>query len=115
MTVKQPWAGLIIRGDKTVENRSRKTNIRGRIAIHAGRSIDRGGIDFCAANSIPLPDMRTGEIIGTVEIIDSVTHSDSIFFRGPHGYLLANPASCAPIPIRGMLGFFDVPQIQNLP
>lgn len=36
LTVKQPWAWAIIHGGKDVENRSRKTNYRGKLCIHAG-------------------------------------------------------------------------------
>lgn len=36
LTIKQPWAELIINGLKDVENRSRLTHFRGRFAVHAG-------------------------------------------------------------------------------
>ena len=36
LTMKQPWAELIISGIKDVENRSRRTHFRGRFAVHAG-------------------------------------------------------------------------------
>ena len=35
LSVRQPWANLIVRGIKDIENRSWKTNFRGRILIHA--------------------------------------------------------------------------------
>lgn len=41
LTIKQPWASLIIDGYKKYEFRSWKTNYRGRIFIHAGLSIDQ--------------------------------------------------------------------------
>lgn len=40
LTVKQPWAFAIAEGFKTVENRSRRTNYRGQLLIHAGIAID---------------------------------------------------------------------------
>src|SRR5581483_4965229 len=40
LTIKQPWAFAITEGFKTVENRSRRTNYRGSLLIHAGRAID---------------------------------------------------------------------------
>lgn len=43
LTVRQPFAGLIVDGTKLVENRSRATNIRGRVLIHAGAQL-HGGI-----------------------------------------------------------------------
>ena len=35
LSVRQPWASLIVSGFKSVENRSWKTDYRGTIAIHA--------------------------------------------------------------------------------
>lgn len=40
LTIQQPWATLIALGEKRFETRSRRTKIRGTIAIHAGKSID---------------------------------------------------------------------------
>ncbi|KXG09931.1 hypothetical protein AT864_01491 [Anoxybacillus sp. P3H1B] len=40
ITIKQPWATLIALGEKKFETRSWKTNYRGKIAIHAGKTID---------------------------------------------------------------------------
>lgn len=40
LTIKQPWAFAIAEGFKTIENRSRRTNYRGTLLIHAGRAVD---------------------------------------------------------------------------
>jgi hypothetical protein len=40
LTVRQPWASLIVSGIKDVENRSKATNYRGRIGIHAGQKVN---------------------------------------------------------------------------
>jgi hypothetical protein len=40
LTIKQPWAFAIAEGFKTIENRSRRTNYRGQLLIHAGRAAD---------------------------------------------------------------------------
>ncbi|NUU26028.1 MAG: ASCH domain-containing protein [Streptomycetaceae bacterium] len=40
LTIQQPWAFAIAEGFKTVENRSRRTNYRGTLLIHAGLRID---------------------------------------------------------------------------
>ena len=37
LTLFQPWATLVILGEKKIETRSWKTNYRGEIAIHAGK------------------------------------------------------------------------------
>ncbi len=38
ITVRQPWAGLIARGVKTIETRPRPTSYRGPVLIHASQS-----------------------------------------------------------------------------
>lgn len=75
LAVKQPWASLIVEGLKTIEVRSRYTNIRGRVAIYASTSKQETvegeyGTDY---NYRILP---TGQIIGTVEIFDCVDGED---------------------------------------
>lgn len=37
ITIKQPWASLIAAGLKDIENRTWKTNFRGRVLIHAAK------------------------------------------------------------------------------
>lgn len=52
----------------------------------------------------------TGCIVGTVEIVDCVTASDSPWFMGDFGFVLRNPISFeTPIPCRGALMLWDVP------
>jgi hypothetical protein len=36
LTIRQPWADAIAHGPKRIENRTRRTNVRGPILIHAG-------------------------------------------------------------------------------
>ena len=36
LTIRQPWAGCVAQGHKTVENRPHSTSYRGEVAIHAG-------------------------------------------------------------------------------
>ena len=41
LTIKEPWATLIIEEYKQYEFRSWKTNYRGKILIHAGMSLEK--------------------------------------------------------------------------
>jgi hypothetical protein len=50
LTVKQPWASLIVEGIKNIENRTWKTNFRGRILIHAATQSEYVGIREIEAN-----------------------------------------------------------------
>jgi hypothetical protein len=51
LTVKNPWAFLIIRYGKDMENRARKTNYRGRVAIHASLKSDEDAYQSHFINS----------------------------------------------------------------
>lgn len=75
LAVKQPYASLIVEGLKTIEIRSRPTNIMGKIAIYASTSKQETleGEHGPAYNYRILP---TGYIIGTVEIFDCVDGQD---------------------------------------
>ena len=44
ITIKQPWATLIMQGDKRFEFRNQQTAYRGELLIHAGKSIDKEAI-----------------------------------------------------------------------
>jgi hypothetical protein len=95
ITVKQPWASLIVEGIKDIENRTWKTNFRGRVLIHAGRSIlrpqecnftdvqwdsIRGDMRYDILHS----DLPSGAIIGSVEIVDCVINHTSIWAEKFH-------------------------------
>ena len=81
LTIKQPWAELIITGLKDVENRSRRTNFRGRLAVHAGRQrAEFDDLDLAAMPRRlrrPIEDAwqrhdNAGKVLGTVEVVDCV-------------------------------------------
>ncbi len=115
LSVRQPEAWLIVNGYKDVENRSRVTNIRGLIAIHASKKVmtkaDREYLStVCKALEIPIPDdLQYGGIVGVAEITDCVTESDSDWFSGPYGYVLGAFSPVEFLPCKGALGFFDSP------
>jgi hypothetical protein len=107
LTIQQPWAHLIIDGNKTIENRSWKTDYRGPLLIHAGRKLDRDA-DILARFGITLDtsSLVYGAAIGVVDLIDIVEQHPSPYFVGPFGLVLANPRACIPVPMNGKLGLF---------
>lgn len=117
ITVRQPWAHAIIHFGKDIENRSWATNYRGRIAIHAATSMSKheyysASSFFRSVNSdlfVPESDLIKGAIIGTVMLVDCVTESRSPWFMGSHGFVLRDPVAVEPVPCKGMLGFWQVP------
>jgi hypothetical protein len=115
ITVKQPWASLIMHCGKDVENRSWSTSFRGRVAIHSSKKTD--AYKWLSANviaqkedeSIPL-DLPNGCVLGTVEIYDCVKSCKSPWFMGEYGFLLRDPKILnTPIPCKGKLGFWQLP------
>lgn len=74
LTIKQPWASLIAHGIKDIENRTWKTNYRGRILIHAGATHDK---EFKSWISDALGGKVKSAIIGEVDIIGCVLNHES--------------------------------------
>lgn len=112
LTVKQPWASLIMTGIKDIENRSWITDYRGPIFIHAGQKWDSDPLP--EGVEVPYPKLWTetalpkGVILGTVELVDIVTNSKSDWaIEGEHHWVLRNPDHLsAPIPWRGQMGLW---------
>lgn len=122
LSIRQPWAWLIVHGFKDVENRDWPTRVRGRILVHASKGMTRdeweGAWTFAHGSGaspkaleagITRDTIPRGGIVGSVEIVDCVTVCASRWFMGSHGFLLANPRPGPFVPWRGQLGFFDVP------
>ena len=67
LTIKQPWASLIVNGYKKYEFRSWKTKYRGKILIHAGLTLEKNN----SYNKYDL-DYTKGAIIGEAELVDCI-------------------------------------------
>ena len=118
LSIRQPWASMIVRAGKDIENRDWPTKFRGRILIHAAKGCTRmefeDAIEFgeaCIHRPInaDLATIPRGGIIGSVEIVDCVTASDSPWFVGRYGFVLRDPQRLPFTPWKGQLGFFEVP------
>lgn len=108
LSIRQPWASLIMTGLKDVENRDWHTKFRGQLVIHAGKQVDRAAQE---QHGHLLPGTPpTGALLGVVSLTDCVEESDSKWFMGPHGFLMRHPMLYpAPVPYLGALGLFNVP------
>lgn len=119
LSVRQPWAWAIIHAGKDVENRSWQAvnhglRMRGRICIHAAKGMTRDEYhdarDFMETLGICAPeahDLLRGGIIGSIEVVDVVSKSDSPWFFGPRGIVLRDPRPMKFVPAKGALGYFD--------
>lgn len=105
LTVSQPYAFLIAAGIKPIENRTWKTNYRGKILIHASAKWHkRGRLTeqlFTYDQFQSLPDaikqkmigqggFQYGAIIGEVEIIDCVINHPNIWAEKTDGVTDSN-------------------------
>ena len=116
LSVRQPWAWLIVNGYKPIENRSWPTRYRGEVLIHAGKSVDKEGLAWVRQNfpHIPLPNgfsFECGGIVGQATItgcINPDSPNPSPWYAGEYGFVMkdAKPLPFRPYP--GQLGFFEV-------
>jgi hypothetical protein len=119
LTIKQPWAWMIIHGGKTIENRTWNTGYRGPLLIHASArctldEIYEGKIfvqrAFGAEAAAALPHFQRGAyalggIIGSVDLVDVVppwkAPHNAWHVPGHFGFVLAEPKS---LPFRACKG-----------
>jgi len=121
LSIRQPWAWLIVNGHKDIENRSWATRFRGPLLIHAAKgmtkaeysvarqSLERAGI---RARFPRFEDLQRGGIVGVAEVIGCVPpERRTSFWHMPdcQGFALRNAQPLPFTPLAGRLGFFDVP------
>ena len=120
LTIKQPWASLIIEGYKKYEFRSWKTNYRGKILIHAGLSLEKDVQERFKDYNL---DYKLGYIIGEAEIVDCILVDEKfneelrnidpiVYGRSKHvenyAWKLENIKKYDnPIPYKGKLGLWN--------
>lgn len=137
LSLYAPWAWAVLNLGKDIENRSwhprsGDAKFRGWFWVHASMygGPTPGGLrnladEFdgvktmatragCAMPSYPVTprmflDMR-GKIVGRARVVDAVERSDSGWFCGPLGLVLADAVALPePVTCKGALGFWRVP------
>lgn len=118
LSIKQPWAWLIVNGYKPLDNRSWHSNYTGILLIHASLSFDSKGYKWVTDNAERLgiqpnklpakKDFPKGSMVGFAFMRGCCKNSDSPWFTGPYGFELdgAKPLR-EPYPAKGTLGIFD--------
>jgi hypothetical protein len=110
LSVRQPYAWLLVHGIKDIENRTWATRYRGPLLIHASlyqpsedeiRSIER---EF----GMLLPHVYDrGGIVGQVTLVECARASDSRWFEGPVGWRITNASALPFRACRGALYLFE--------
>lgn len=115
LSLKQPFAELILEGRKKIELRKWNTHFRGEFFIHASRNPDKESMKRFGFTTLPL-----GFLVGKAKLTDIKIYGNgeehdndknlhlATDFWGNHGFILENPVRIEPIPFKGQLNFFDV-------
>lgn len=120
LSVRQPWAWLIVHGHKDIENRSRCIeNFLGPVLIHAPAQMTQADYEaallfvstFNAHLAEQIPDageLHRGGIVGLATITGHGNFEmKSPWWTGPYSYTLDDARPLPFQPCKGQLGFFD--------
>lgn len=131
LSIRQPWAWMIIHGGKRIENRTWDTSYRGEFLIHAakGMTLDEYddavlyALDVDPAIDVPSPcDLERGGIVGVAELWRVIPPYDSEITLTPkepwhmgaqHGFRLRNVCPLPFLPCKGALGFWGNFEIRD--
>lgn len=88
LSIRQPWAWLIVNGHKDVENRDWPTNFRGQLLVHAGLTMTRryydqisqelGNAGLLPPGGLPAYEaLARGGFVGKTRVVDCLQHHPS--------------------------------------
>lgn len=116
LSLKQPWAELVLLGKKTTELRKWNTNFRGEFFIHAS-----GNVDEEKMKEFNFKDLPGQAIVGKANLVDVKIYDDEKEFLrdsdkhlassmkwGKYGFVLEGIKRLKLIKHKGSLGFFEV-------
>ncbi len=123
LSIRQPWAWLILHGGKDIENRDWATRFRGRVLIHASKGMTRDewgdAWGFSVGSGAGPKAVEAGVTLHTIESAEEslVRSRSSIALpnRIRAGSWASTDSCCATLARcrsfrwKGQLGFFDVP------
>lgn len=122
LSIRQPWAWLIIHGHKDIENRDWSTPFRGQLLVHAGLTMTRdyydqiteelGNAGMLPASGFPsYEDLPRGGLVGWNHIFDCVKQILLNWKQqGTFGFVLRDSRPVTLVTWRGRLQFFNVPE-----
>jgi len=128
LSIRQPWADLILKGKKKVEIRTWNTKFRGYFLVHASKTIDKAALNtYAKIHSLNPSELNQGCIIGYAKLVDVVVYNNKDDFLHDnsrhlsinankdypvYGFVLENVKKIKPIKYKGKLGFFDIPELR---
>ncbi|OGJ12950.1 hypothetical protein A3K82_01640 [Candidatus Pacearchaeota archaeon RBG_19FT_COMBO_34_9] len=114
LSLKQPFAELILQGKKKIELRKWNTGFRGEFLIHASKIPNEKAMKEFGFDKLPC-----GFIVGKANLVSVKKYKNEEEHRkdkdkhlasslwGDYGFILENAERISPIPARGSLGFWD--------
>jgi len=97
LSLKQPWADLVVSGVKSIENRRWRSFYHGFLLIHASKTWDKEGAQWICEHFPSLKGFVNssthlqGYLIGSVTMTACVEEHPSPWFFGPHGFVFESP------------------------
>lgn len=120
ISIKEPFATLIVKKHKTIETRSWKTSYRGEIYIHASKTMMKEKISENAFKYINKEECHSSEIIGKANLVDCVEMSPEyiksinkkelelgIYEEGRYAWILDDVEEIKPIKAKGKLNIWE--------
>ncbi len=114
LSLKQPYAELVVSGRKKIELRKWNTKFRGEFYVHASMNVDEKSMEKFGFKHLP-----TGCIVGKATLVDVKHYSDDNARKkdidlhladgdwGHYGFILKNAKRIKPIPAKGKLNFWE--------
>ncbi len=118
LSLKQPWAELVVSGRKTLEIRKWNTKFRGELLIHASKIPNSKAME-----RLGFKDLPTGCIVGKAKIVDVKEYNSLEEFEKDsnkhfakdydwkgklYGFVVEDAQRLKEVPLKGQLNFFDV-------
>jgi hypothetical protein len=127
LSIRQPWAWLIVNGHKRVENRDWSTAFRGEFQIHAGLQltakeharISAEVLEHFGIEIPPIEQLVRGGIVGIATLCDCLGPQDMVdmgqsfqrWYTGAQAFILKDARPVPFTPCKGQLGWFDAPRV----
>ena len=114
LSLKQPFAELVVSGKKTIELRNWNTKFRGKFLIHASKIPDSKSMKKFGFEKLPV-----GVIVGEAKLVEVKKYENDLEHQkdkgkhlanslwGKYGFVLKNVKRIKPIPAKGKLNFWE--------
>jgi len=100
LSIKPPWAGMILSGEKTIETRSWYTNYRGDFVVCASKK-PRSPLSGLAICIVTLLDCR-------LMMDKDIEFAMCDIYPGAYSWVLENVRKIRMFPVKGQLSLFNI-------